>query len=135
MKFRVHHITISVKNVAASEKFYEIFGFKRYHYWQAEDKSLEISHLRNTDNITLELFCYANFQAAPEFTKTTKTDLPVIGNKHFALQVTSLFEAKMFLETQGITLETAITNGRTKVDYFFIKDPDGILLEIVQDDR
>jgi len=31
--------------------------------------------------------------------------------------------------------ETKITEGRTKVSYFFIKDPDGVWVEFVKDDR
>ena len=35
----------------------------------------------------------------------------------------------------SIEIAVDITKGRTEIDYFFIKDPDGILVEIVQDDR
>ncbi|MGH7203755.1 MAG: VOC family protein [Candidatus Levyibacteriota bacterium] len=134
MKFKPHHITISVKNLNISESFYQTFGFKRVHYWQADDKSLEILHLKNF-TIILEIFCYAMPIDAPEHTKNLTTDLQVLGVKHFALQVESLVEAKEFLEGKKIAIVTPITKGRTKVDYFFVKDPDDILVEIVQDDR
>jgi len=40
------------------------------------------------------------------------------------------------LRAKGLADEnTSITVGRTKVSYFFIKDPDGVWVEIVKDDR
>lgn len=134
MEFKPHHVTISVKDLETSEKFYEIFGFQRVRYWQADDKSLEILHLKN-GAIILEIFCYASPLKAPEHTKSTATDLPVIGVKHFALQVDSINEAKTFLEKKQVAIVTPVTKGRTQIDYFFIKDPDDILVEIVSDKR
>ncbi len=133
--FQIHHIAISVKDAQRSEDFYSFFGFNKVHRWEAEDKSLQIVHLKNNEGVILELFCYTAPQDAPAHTASTKTDLPVIGVKHFGLRVESIEEAKKAIEKQGITIVTEITKGRTGPLYFFIKDPDGILVEIMQDDR
>jgi len=39
------------------------------------------------------------------------------------------------LQVLGLADGVDVTQGRTRIDYFFIKDPSGILLEVVQDDR
>lgn len=129
-----HHVSISVKSLDESEKFYRLFGFKKVYEWAAEDKSLTISHLKNRSFI-LEIFCYANFQELPKSSKDITTDLPVLGVKHLALKVPSIKKAKEDLINKGITPYTDIIQGKTEIQYFFVKDPDGILLEIIQDNR
>ena len=133
--FQLHHIAISVKDAQISEDFYALFGFERVHRWEAEDKSLQIIHLKNNEGIILELFCYASPEDLPTSATSTKTDLPIIGVKHFGLRVESVEKAKEAIQKQGISIVTDITKGRTGPLYFFIKDPDGILVEIMQDDR
>lgn len=83
--FEIHHIAISVRDAQKSEDFYSYFGFKKVHRWEADDKSLQIIHLKNKQGVILELFCYASPQDAPAYTASTKTDLPIIGVKHFGL--------------------------------------------------
>ena len=86
--------------------------------------------------MVLELFCYADYKSAPETIYATATDLPIVGTKHFGLQVDSLEKARDDLAAKGITAaDTAIAQGRTGIRYFFVKDPDGILVEIAEDHR
>ncbi len=118
----------------ASIDFYQALGFKQFHSWQADDASLQITHLK-LEQITLELFCYHNNKPAPDHSHTIETDLHHIGVKHFGLQTTDIQKTKSQLEQQGLANNIQIQHGRTGIDYFFIKDPNGILLEIVQDDR
>jgi glyoxylase I family protein len=63
------------------------------------------------------------------------TDLPRIGVKHFGLRVSSITDAKNFIEERGLGTNIEIREGKTGVTYFFIKDPSGILLEFVEDNR
>lgn len=84
----------------------------------------------------IELFAYAVPMPAPDTIYATATDLPVIGTKHFGLQVESIEAAKQDLIIKGIIgSDHEITLGRTGIKYFFVKDPDGILVEIVEDKR
>jgi catechol 2,3-dioxygenase-like lactoylglutathione lyase family enzyme len=61
-------------------------------------------------------------------------DLETVGVKHLALRVPSVREARATLEQTGAVV-TDTARGRTGIDYFFVRDPDGIWVEIVQDDR
>lgn len=133
--YSIHHTALSVSNRQHSVAFYEKLGFKQVHVWQAEDGSLSITHLRLGEFI-LELFCYKNFMPAPESIHITATDLPIIGTKHFGLRVDSIETARADLTAKGIVKEDiAINQGRTGPRYFFIEDPDGILVEIMEDNR
>jgi glyoxylase I family protein len=133
--YRFHHACLSITNREQSLKFYNQLGFEQVHLWEADDKSLTITHLKNGD-VILELFCYADHQPAPETIHSTKTDLPIIGTKHFGLKVDSIEAAREDLAAKGIVdKDIAITQGRTGPRYFFIEDPDGILVEIAEDKR
>jgi glyoxylase I family protein len=128
-------VALSVGNPARSVEFYTKLGFRQVHFWEADDKSLSITHLR-LGVMMLELFWYADHQPAPDTIHSTGTDLPIIGTKHFGLRVESIEEAKKDLVRLGLAhSDIEIRQGRTGPKIFFIKDPDGILVEIAQDDR
>ena len=55
--------------------------------------------------------------------------------KHLALQVSSVHEARRFVAEQDIAVEVELREGNTGVCYFFVKDPSGNLLEILEDKR
>lgn len=132
--FTLHHVALSVSNMQESINFYALFGFKVAYHWKSDDKELQIAHLKLGETF-LELFCFKTYQEAPKSSKKLRTDLPRLGVKHFGLKVKSIHETKEFMITNGYTEEIEIIRGKTEVDYFFIKDPDGILLEFIQDDR
>lgn len=129
-----HHIAFSVSDSTVSVAFYKQLGFTELSFWQAEDNSLSITHLTLNDLI-LELFCYATPQPAPSSIHATSTDLPVIGTKHFGLKTVSLEAARADLAAKGI-VDANITIKQGKwYKYFFIEDPDGILVEITDESR
>jgi len=132
--FSFHHVALSVSDMDESVVFYGLLGFKPVFRWQAEDASLMIVHLRQGEAL-LELFCFASSVAAPESSGQLETDLPRIGIKHFGVRVDDIHAAKARMESLGLADLINIIQGRTGIDYFFIKDPSGILVEIVQDDR
>ncbi len=132
--FSLHHVALSVTDLDASIAFYSELNFEPVYRWQAEDEMLRIAHLKQGE-LLLELFCFTNSSAAPITSKELATDLPRIGIKHFGLRVADIHAALEQLQKQGLANAVNVVHGRTGIDYFFIKDPDGILLEIVQDDR
>lgn len=134
MDFSIHHAAISALDMAESVAFYEQFGFTTVLHWQDPDGRMEIAHLKLAGNY-LEIFCYRDPVPAPETATSLATDLPRIGVKHFALKVPSIQEAKSFVESRGIATDVEIQQGRTGVTYFFVKDPSGILVELVEDER
>lgn len=134
MEFNINHVAISVKDMNRSIEFYKNFGFEDYKSWKAEDESIKINMLKLKD-VVLEIFCYKEYTKLPETAKLTATDLPVIGTKHFALGVKSIDDAKEFLIRNGLVQdEIKINTGRLGKKYFFIKDPDGILVEVIEND-
>jgi catechol 2,3-dioxygenase-like lactoylglutathione lyase family enzyme len=135
--YAIHHVALSVTDREQSILFYQKLGFSEVHFWEAEDKSLSITHLKLDDSdFILELFCFASPQPAPESIHSTATDLLIIGTKHFGLKVDSIEAARDDLVANGtVGPDIKITQGRTGPRYFFIEDPDGILVEIAEDKR
>lgn len=132
--FKMNHIAISVSDFEVSSNFYKKLGFKPFKYFESEDKNMIIGMFKLED-MKLEIFCFKNYQGLPESATSTATDLPIVGAKHFALGVKSIEEAKTFFETNNnINQEIKITLGKLGKKYFFIKDPDGILVEVIEQD-
>ncbi len=134
MEFAIHHAAISAIDMAESIAFYEGFGFRTVLHWKDLDGVQEIAHLKLGENY-LEIFWYKDQVPAPETAGALVTDLPRIGVKHFALKIDSVFDAKAFVEARGIASNVEVQQGKTGVKYFFIKDPSGILVEILEDRR
>ena len=131
----LHHVALSVTSLEKSEPFYAALGFERVLRWQADDASLEIVQMKHGEML-LELFCYAEPKAAPHSMQALDSDLKRIGTKHFGLKTDDIAATRKHLIEQGLCDEhTTITHGRTGIDYLFLRDPDGIFVEIVQDDR
>jgi glyoxylase I family protein len=134
--FTAHHCALSVGDVGASVAFYEVFGFRVGHRWVAADGSLEIVHLV-LGGFVLELFGYRDNGGQAPLDLTVGGGLEQRGVKHLALRVDSLEAARGALLDRGID-PAAIgpdTHGRTGLDLFFVRDPDGIWVEVVRDER
>ncbi len=135
MKYTLHHPAISVRNLEASLKFYETFGYRQVHYWEAEDKSLIIVHLKLGESF-LEIFAYTHNQSMPLVDYEYANNLGEIGAKHIALRADDIVATLEELKQKGLADDTTeIKQGRTNVTYFFIKDPDGIWVEFIEDRR
>lgn len=130
-----HHTTISVRKLDESLKFYQTLGYKQVHRYDEADGSMSIVHLKLGDSF-LEIFAYKKNENNPPTDNKYANNLEEIGVKHIALWTDDIEAALEDLRGKGLADETTkITFGRTKVSYFFIKDPDGVWVEIVKDDR
>ncbi len=133
--YSLHHIALSVSDLGRSVGFYGLFGFKKIGGWTPDDRSYEIANLSN-GNVMIELFCYAKAQPLPEHSKGLWQDLPVLGVKHFGLRVASIDEAKERLQAANLEiLHEDINDDRSGANFFFVRDPDGILVEVIEDNR
>lgn len=135
MHTNFHHVAISVRNLANSQTFYEKLGFREVHHYEAPDNSLSIVHLK-LDEVVLEIFAYAQNANVSPLEMDEANDLPQIGVKHIGLHVADVNGSYEEMQEAGYKIASpAVKHGRTQIDYFFIKDPDGMWVEIVQDDR
>lgn len=129
MKFQPHHIALTVNNTEVSIKWYQDkLGFKLTHRYNKH--GMEVSHLQ-LGNVRLELFCYGkDTKSLPDYRKDLMGDLHVIGTKHLCIGVKDLDLFIKQIKKRGVEvireIDTAGFGGR----YTFIKDCNGILIEI-----
>lgn len=129
--FNFNHVTISVENLDETLEFYKKFGFVEYKEYHDDNVDIVMIQL---EKMILEIFHYKEKEELPEHSKELGKDLKTIGNKHFALGVKDIDEAKEFVEKNNLCkIEIIINKGRLGKPYFFIKDPNGILMEIIEE--
>lgn len=129
--FNFNHVTISVDNLEDTLRFYKLFGFKKHKEYH--DENVDIVMLK-LGNMILEIFHYIECNELPEHSKDLGIDLKTIGNKHFSIGVNDINEAKKSIEENKLNdSEIVITKGRLGKPYFFIKDPNGILMEVIEE--
>ncbi|SNZ02841.1 methylmalonyl-CoA/ethylmalonyl-CoA epimerase/glyoxylase I family protein [Persephonella hydrogeniphila] len=133
MEFNVHHIAISVSDINKAVEFYSYFGFREVVDFTAGDNSFRIKHLKSGDFI-IELFWFRDRVKTEK--KELWEDLKINGYRHIAFKVNDIHKALEKLKQDGIAEEdTEVSTGKTGILYFFVKDPDGNFVEIVQDNR
>ncbi|MGN0247256.1 MAG: VOC family protein [Lachnospiraceae bacterium] len=129
--FQPDHYAISVGDVEKSISFYEKLEFEVIKDFSAEDGSVRIVQMENGSFI-LEMFCYPDSEKLPDFVNTLGEDLKVKGAKHLGLQVEDVKAAAVHVKEIGLVDEIpVVSEGRLGRPYFFIKDPDGIFVEII----
>jgi glyoxylase I family protein len=129
---KIAHIALSVANLDKSLDFYkENFGLRCQEIFEIKAQGLRIAILKK-DNVALELFEFQKRKILPEYRKKLGSDLKTLGAKHFAIEVADIKKAFGGLKKSGVRLATDIRTFANGLRYFFIKDPDGILVEIME---
>lgn len=124
--FKLHHIDIWVNNIVDSLNFYQALGFKKINEFDNIEENKKII-LLELNNVLLEMkYHYKN---NCEHNKVNCSD-----NKVFGLSVDNINNAKLFIESKKLTSEKiTIKTGILGNEYFLIHDPNGILIEFIQD--
>jgi len=131
--FNYDHTAISVKNLQATIDFYKLFGFEIYNQYDSDDIRIVVLKNAPPQNIMIELFNYAEFKPLPDSAKSFAIDLPIVGTKHMGFRVKDLDKAADFVIQNNIIDKIEIQPGRLGRRYFLITDPNGILVEIIED--
>jgi glyoxylase I family protein len=132
MKYTPHHTAISIQDLDKTIKFYSVFGLSEVHRYSDEDKTGVKLKL---DDYILEIFAYKKNVNEKPVDTNIGNDLDRMGVKHFGFSVEDVDEALKELRFQGLADETTkiLTKGTAR--FFFIKDPNGLWVEVIRDDR
>ncbi|MBN2120320.1 MAG: VOC family protein [Candidatus Omnitrophica bacterium] len=131
-KLKLGHIAISISSIEKSSAFYEKnFGFKLKEHIKGDSQDPDIAILEN-NTLRLELFEFKEPKALPEYRKNLLSELQTLGVKHFALETEDIEPDYQRLKNQGVCLGTDINKLPNGLRYFFIKDPDGIFIELIE---
>jgi len=124
---RIHHIAISVKDSEKSAKFYkENFGFKEVSRfkrpeWDGGAIVLMLEDLR------LEIFQFQS--SVPR--QDDLSNLKIMGIKHIGIGVEDANKIYKELKEKGLDIDKP-AKGVSSAWFCFLRDPDGIPIEIYQ---
>ena len=131
MKFKPHHIAFTIKNTDESIKWYkEKLGFEVIH--SNNKNGMEITLIK-LDQVVIELFCFGkDTKQLPEYRKDLLKDLRVIGTKHLCIEVDNLDLTIKELKQKNVEFTMDIDKAGFGGKYIFLKDCNGILIELHQ---
>ncbi len=124
----IHHVAIICSDYAASKRFYtEVLGFSiTAEHYRAERQSYKLD-LSLGDRYTIELF---SFPSPPPRVSRPEA----CGLRHLAFAVDNITEAVADLSAKGITPEPVRTDEYTGKRFTFFQDPDGLPIELYEQD-
>lgn len=130
MKFKPHHVAFTVNDIEESENWYkEKLGFEVVHKYSKNGWKITLLKL---DEVRIELFSFDDIKPLPEHSRNLMDDLHVIGTKHLCIQVEDLEKTVGELKTKGVQFATEIDTAGFGGRYIFLKDCNGILIELLQ---
>ena len=132
VEFSIDHAAISVSNLDDSMHFYtKILGFYCERIIDIPDGNGWIALLKKA-NFTIEMFQFTDARLLPDNERISINDLRNIGVKHIALRVNDIWSTAAYLQEYGVEFINEPVKGARGFYRFFIKDPDGIPLELTE---
>ncbi len=131
MNFRPHHTALTVYSSEKSVQWYqEKLGFEVIHKYNKN--GMEITHLKLGD-VRLELFYFGeDTKPLPDDKKDLMDDLRVVGTKHLCIEVDNLDDTIKELQSKGVEFATKTDTAGFGGRYIFLKDCNGILIELYE---
>lgn len=137
MGVQVHHTGITVSDVERSVEFYRLFGLEEATRFVLEGDEFEAAvavpgavaqfvMLRGT-NTVVELIQYT--QGGGQGFKRSNND---VGSAHVCFTVDDIGETRRRLDEAGVPLVAPPTTPADGTSFAFLRDPDGISVEILQ---
>ncbi|HWH25630.1 MAG TPA: VOC family protein [Pseudolysinimonas sp.] len=133
-ELKPHHTAISVRNLDTSLAFYGALGFTEVN--RSAFGEATIVHL-TLGGFAIELFAFPKSADLPPLDLGFGNGLEVIGLKHIALATDDIDEALAELQRRGLADSSVTVDGLVdgRAKWFFFKDPDGLWVEIIQENR
>ncbi|AJQ93252.1 SMU1112c/YaeR family gloxylase I-like metalloprotein [Gynuella sunshinyii] len=124
----IHHVAIICSDYARSKHFYtQILQLEIVaEHFRAGRNSYKLD-LKLPNGNQLELFSFPNPPARPSRPEAR-------GLRHLAFQVASVVDVVEYLQQQGVTVEPIRVDEYTGRQYTFFQDPDGLPLELYEQD-
>jgi glyoxylase I family protein len=129
---KLGHIAISVSSLKISGAFYRrYFGLVCVGRFHIKPAGLTIAMLKKS-GICLELFEFDKNKRLPAYRRELNSDLRTLGVKHFCFEVAGIKRFYERLKKARVPFAVDMRFFEDGRRYFFIKDPDGILVEIME---
>ena len=129
---KIGHVAVSVVDLDRSISFYRrICGLVCKKKYRHPEIGLTIALLKKGD-CALELFAFKKHIPLPKYRKTLDSDLRTLGVKHFSVESADIESAYKKLKKAKVRFATGLRVFDDGKRYFFIKDPDGALIEVME---
>ncbi len=129
---RLGHVAFSVGSIKRSVAFYgKHFGMRLAAVYRDKDAGMIIAILQNRTS-SLELFEFKTHKRLPLYRRRLDSDLHTVGVKHVSFESGDIAGVYRKFRKARVAFATdlkAFADGRR---YFFVKDPDGILVEVME---
>ena len=126
------HVGVSVTDMERSLKWYkEVLGFDTVlKDFYAPPLGARLVFIRHSSGFEIELFQYDAPKLMSDERRTPNTDLQTTGTKHLAVQTDDMQAFKARYVALGDDIAHEVTMDGESV--MFIRDPDGVLFEIIE---